>query len=442
MKLSLLVYAITIFLSVITAILTILGGKTNIGIVVVLFMGLLLIAITFRVGVEKASKYILYIIVVTIPFPYIMRIAGRDALSITTLLIFLAFFVIQLDRLLINKRPVKIRFENILLQLLLFSFTISLLLNHSIFFEQSLRVYTTDCSGILLFFIIIESIKKKSDVILIIKILLFMLFLQAVISLVQVKLPGSSNYLALFGRGSSVVAAELRGGHLRATGTIWDYELLAEWFLIGAILSLALIYETRKLFFSITMFSSIAGIVFTKTRSDVFLLSFAFILIFILIKVFKKDYNHISLKIIILLILGMGIFSFLFKGQVGGVLQRLEIFAESEDLISVDAMNRGSAWSTALEFVKRPKIFGNGLYRVQSLDSYTGPSGGFHSLYFNLLYQIGIFGLITYIMFWVVLLKKALNALIKIPKNENWYILFFLTIAFVIMLMDQVKIDY
>ncbi len=435
-------FVVIIFLAIITAVLTIIGGKTNIGIIIVLFMVLSFIVISLRVGTKKANKYLLYCIVTTIPFPYIVQFNGRDALSVTTVLIFLAFIIIVFNRLLISNWPIKIELENILPILLLFGLTLSLLLNRSVFFEQSLRSYVANCSGILLFFVILESIKEKSDVMLIIKIFLFTIFLQAVISVTQVEFPGISNYLDIFARRDGSVAASLKGGYLRARGTVWDYELLAEWFLVGAILSIALIYETGKFLFSITMFSCIAGIVFTKTRSDMFLLLFVFILLFILIKIFKKDYNLISAKIIISLILGIGIFSLLFRGQVAEMFQRLALYAQSEDLTSADSINRGKAWGLALDFVKHPRIFGNGLYRVASLDSYDGPKGGFHSLYFTLLYQIGIFGLISHIIFWYVLLKKALNVLVKMPKNDNWYIIFFLTITLLITLIDQVKIDY
>ncbi|MBI2471500.1 MAG: O-antigen ligase family protein [Planctomycetes bacterium] len=430
---------IAIFLSFLTGLLILSGSKTAFALIIFLFLVLLSIIGFTKIGIKKTNNYVLYIIIATIPFPYIIQFRAQDALSVTTLTIYFFFLILIFYRLTLKKLFFEIKSETILPILLFFNLTISLLLN-PYFLEQSIRYYVAYCSGILLYFMILAVIKKDSEVLLIIKIVLLVLVLQSVIAFFQLKTPAIANYFNLFARRETIAGASIREGFLRATGTVGDYELLAEWFLVGAVLSMCLIYKTKKYGFYASLLCSVAGIVFTNTRSALLLLVFMIIIIFIFLNLLKNNYKELSIKIL-LLIFGFGLVAFMFTSLTHGIFQRMETFLHSSDITSPEAINRAQVWKTALDLLKNPKIFGNGLYDITS-QYISINAGGFHSLYLTILYKIGIFGLVIYAIFWLTILIKAWCNLYHVRESENWFTIFFLTISVTAILIDESKIEY
>lgn len=438
--LSLWYFPLVISLGIIFTFLILWGSKTALGIIATILLFLFFTSLIFKIGFEKINKYVLYIIIFTIPFPYLVQFLGKDALTVTTLMIYFLFMTMVLNHLFERKGAIlEPRFAFILPILIFISLTISLILN-PIFIGQSIRYYVANVSGILLYFIILASIKRRLDVILIIKVVLFTLILQSGIAFLQWKFPVVAKYLIPFGTRVAIPQASIVEGLPRVTGTVLDYELLAGWFLIGSILSISLIYELRRSIYIFPLFCCIAGIIFTATRSDLLLLAFGLGVIFILLVLFKKDYRKTSIKIILYLVLGNIILFALFPQQIGNFIQRLEIYFHHSRLLTPEAINRKEVWERALHiFLKKPTIFGKGLYNVGSLYYW---AGSFHSLYLTILYKIGIFGLVIYILFWLKMLQKAWYTLVNEKKCRNWYIVFFLFIAVILMLIDGIKVEY
>ena len=411
------------------------------GIIVTLILLFFYSGMISRIGVEKASKYTLLFTIFTIPFPYLINFMQKDALTITTILIFFLLTFITIDSS-VRKKIVHIpKFAFVLPILIFFSFTISLVSN-PYFVGQSIRYYTESVSGILLYFVLLFLIKTRSDAILVVKILLLALILQSGIAFLQLAFPEADKYFISFGtrtlNPSAIVDVE---GFTRATGTIWDYELLAQWFLIGSILSIALIYIEKTFKYSFQLFCCIVGILATKTRSDMVLLVIALMLIYALLIVFRKGYKSNLVKIaLIISFIGMLII-LIFPKQVNEIGKRLETYFNSESLISSKSINRKQVWEAArFAFIRKPTLFGRGFYRIISI----GHSGiySFHSLYLTLLYKIGVFGLLAYALFWLGMLRSSWDALVNKRKHDSWYLLFFLFICVILMLLDGIKIEY
>ncbi len=433
-------FILAVIIAIISGLLILEGSKSSIGMLIFIFLSLIYTSAALSLGFKKTNKFIAYIIIATVAFPYLIQFKGKDAFTITTLLIYFIFIVLALSLLIAKKKIALENFRSAYFMpfLILIGFTFSFIFN-PYFIAQSTRYYAANVSGILLYFIIITMFKKHNDIILSIKIILLILILQCGISYLQLQFPAAANYLIPFGTRIDTPRVSIVEGMLRATGTIWDYELLAEWFLIGAVLSIYLIFERKNYLYILGLFINLGGILFTKTRSDIFLFSFAFIIMFILINLFKKDFKGATIKIFLLAALGIILLVFIFPRQVDEFIRRLNLYFYSHSLISPEALNRREVWNRAGVLLKNPTIFGKGLYNVESLSI---SAGSFHSLYLTLLYKIGIFGISAHIIFWLTMLSKAWYILTHRKNSRNWYVIFFLFIAVILMLADGIKIEY
>jgi O-antigen ligase len=427
-------------IAVIMGLLILNGSRTAFGLVSLIFVALLLGGLIFKAGLKKIDKYILYFIVASIPFPYLLQFSGRDALTVTTIIIYFLFMIIILRHPFERKGlTLKPKFAFILPALIFVCLTVSFVLN-PYFIGQSLRYYIANISGILLYFVILSAIKDGSDVVTIIKIILFTLVLESGIVLLVYKFPAVEKYLEIFNPRVPTVEFSAREEIIRSIGTVWDYELLAEWFLVGSILSIGLFYNFKKHVYIFSLFCCLAGIIFTVTRSAFFLLIAGLALILTLVNILKKDSKWSTVKIILLLFLSCIILFFVFPEQIGGLARRLEIYFRHSNLFSPEAIDRRETWKGAFRnFLKEPTLFGKGLYNV---DSFYYSAESFHSLYFTMLYKIGILGLVIHSVFWLRMLYESWRVLIAKNKHGNWYIVFFLFISVILILIDGIKIEY
>lgn len=416
------------------------GSKTAFGIIGLIFLSLLVGAVIFKAGLKKIDKYILYFIVASIPFPYLLQFLGRDALTVTTIMIYFLSMVMILRYLSgMEGMALKPRFAFILPVLIFVSLTVSLVLN-PYFMGQSIKYYIANISGILLYFIVLFAIKDDSDLAMVIKIILFALVLESGIVLLVYKFPGVEKYLEIFNPRVPIVEFSAREEINRSIGTVWDYELLAEWFLVGSMLSIGLFYNFKKYIYVFSLFCCLAGIIFTVTRSAFFLLILGLALIFTLVNILRRDSGWGTVKIVLLLFLSCIILFWVFPEQIGGLIKRLEIYFHHSNLLSPEAINRREIWKDAFRnFLREPTIFGKGVYNVNSL-YYS--AGSFHSLYLTILYKIGILGLFIYSVFWLKMLHESWRILTAKKKHGNWYMMFFLFISVILILIDGVKIEY
>jgi len=428
------------------------GSKTAMGIIILIFLILILGNLLYKIGIEKIDRYIFYLIVFSIPFPCLLQFLGRDALTVTTIMIYLLFAITILRHLFEKKNLIlgykELKFSFILPVLIFGSFTMSLILNRY-FIGQSIRYYVANISGILLYFIVLDTIKKDSDLIMVIKIILFVLVLEACIVYLEYKFAVTTKFLEFFYptvKVSMTEAYTIGGFHRqvglhRCGGTVWDYELLADWFMVGSILSMGLFYNLKKNIYIFYLFCCLAGIILTLTRSVFILLIFGLMMVIVLINTIKKDSKKITAKIVLMFFLSCIIlFGFLSKGHIKTFIERFETYFQQSDLLSSEAIDRKQVWDKAFHaFLREPTIFGKGLYNVEMLD-YT--AGSFHSLHLTLLYKIGILGLAIHFVFWLKMLNTSWHILIAKNNYGNWYTLFFLFISVVLIIIDGVKIEY
>jgi len=250
-----------------------------------------------------------------------------------------------------------------------------------------------------------------------------------------------ANIFNIFGNRSLVTEAYISyGGYIRAIGTVWNYELLSEWFLIGVLLSIALIYDSGRLKFIIPLFFCLAGLVFTNTRSGILLMPIFMMMAFILVNGFGKDYSRLTFKIVFMVCLGGLLLSLVFSEQIMGLAQRLSTYFSSRNLVTSRAIGREKVWEYSIHaFLSKLTIFGNGLFKADNI--YTRATS-FHSLYLTIIYRFGICGMLLHILFWGKLLIESFRTLFTERDRCNWYLLLFFFNIIILMLVDGVKIEY
>lgn len=396
-----------------------------------------LIAI-FRIDLERANFYFLGFIIFTIPAPFLIKAMGGNAVTATTALILLLLapvgFMLAMENWTYSGPAVLLALPLLITFNILLSFAL-----HPFPLGSSIRFLVANLSGPLLYFLILAVAREESRVISLTEFILAGLLVQTGVTFIQTKFTALGVRLTTIFQGGISSESYARGQIVRPGGLSGGYELMAEMFLAGALLSMGLIYQKRNFLGGIGLFGCLAGIMFTKTRSALLLLLASVVFVAALLKVLKMDRDRLSLKIALAMVLGGALFYGLFPGQVASFVGRLESYFGSDQLLSARALNREEVWGTARDFLSRPSIFGNGLFTVSSL--YTRVTN-FHSLYFSLLYKLGIVGLALHVAFWLYLLKNAFLLLLKRKRVESWYAGFFLFSALLFILLDEIKIEY
>lgn len=426
------------FISILTAMAVLTSFK--------LLLGLLIFAIMLAVLVPIYNKrpdrpLLLHLTILSIPFPIVIQFFGKDALSFTIIFIFMLFIYAIFSGALNVSRIKLLSPEMIIPVLLILDFTLSLALNMK-FPGQSIRYYIANISGIFLYYSIIFLVSRKSEIITLFKIIVFALFCQVIISVLQLAAPKFAAVLMMpFGTRVGLSYGSLVEGSFRCTGFILDYELLALWFVIGIIISLALAYAMKKNHYLLYVAFLAAGIVLTKTRSALFLLAAAIIIMEFTLNAFRKNRNHYSEKAALLLLISSIAAVILMPKQITILMHRISEYLFSFDLLSPYSINRGEVWEMARgSFLRNLTFFGKGLYNVET--DYYVQASSFHSLYLTLLYKTGIVGLGLHVLFWLYLIKASLTKLSRFKNDLNWYLTYFLSLSLVIMLADGLKVEY
>jgi hypothetical protein len=394
-----------------------------------------------RSTIKSRTVRILYFIIATIPFPYFITYAGRDALTFTTLLILVLSLFLPFGMSFKQESTFNAKAEYILPVLIAISTTLSFLLNPGDW-GQNLRYYIANVSGIILYFLVIRIINEFSQVKLIVNVLLIVLILQVVLGGFQIFLPSAAEWLVTpFATRTELSLASVTAENvMRATGSIFDYELLAEWFLLGVFLSVMLLCRSEATAYLLAAVFLSMGIVFTKTRSCIVLLIAGIIFVTLALKFLKKDSGRNSYLMLLIIPLGL-VFSFVaFEGQTEDFVDRFFLggAASLGSVVDVAAARR-EGWEYGLSYLENLTFFGNGLDRLVSIFS---TEFSFHSLYLSLLYRFGVFGFGAHLFFWVFVLGESFKGILMYRDSADWVYLFFLSFCLFLMLVDNVKIEY
>ena len=402
--------------------------------------------LNLKLNFNLLSEYLLYIFVFFLPWQtrYIYRYMtlggnvyeyGKLSFYLSEIIFFLLIFAFTLS----NKK------NNKLTKLFFVSFLFLVLASINYFFALNLELYfygLFKLSECIIFFFILQKI--NFDKLKLIYVFVFSIFVNCVLAIFQFanqyifpsKYLGVSEQLPYMG-GVSVVS-NVSGRFLRAYGAFPHPNIFAGFLAIAILLMVFIYFKKYKdlsifkktiFWFVLSVFSYCLCITFSRSAILALVVSFFVIIIFSLYTKNLKKIYPVILITVLMLISNFFIFRDLFYTRLG-----------SQDRLEVKSYNERSVlMNQSLQLVKDNYIGGIGLnnyvYAVNDIDNSMNvwDYQPVHNVYILILCELGVFGLIVYILIFVLKILEH----IKSKSFENYIFLSILILILVINLFDH-----
>ncbi len=412
----------------------------------------LLVFITSIIGLACffiPLKTLLYVVVFSIPFPIYITFQGKDAATITTIVIVI-LFLFWLSKLVVTRRSLWVARDKIFLPILFLAliYIVSFTKVPSSLAGPAIRRLVQNLSSLMLFSLLVYHIRDSKTLLNLIHILSTFVFLQALVAIFQVFAADRLSFLQIFAPRTRIVGAwemKILGEYaFRARGTIGDYELLAEWFALTIPFQLFVIgyYRKYRLPYIIFLLFSTIGLLLTLTRGAVICLGIGVVFFYILLMRSQWSNRLRVVKLLMLSLFSLGAIWFIFPRFISFFAYRYSMIKMRGLSIALffDAIGRGALWRRHLPFIKDLTIFGHGTYPLVYLG--LRGIGSMHSLYLTLLYQIGIAGLFVFLWFIVILFKRLMSTLRFVEDECKYGLIAVCNSVLLIFLIDEIKIEF
>jgi hypothetical protein len=294
-----------------------------------------------------------------------------------------------------------------------------------------------------LFQIILSLIKKEEEVIIIIKSLIVLAIIQSIIALFQIISPTIINkYISVFSYRDGSVSAMVVAGINRASGTISDYEILAEWLAAISPLCLAMLFisDNKKVLFFISFLIVTFGIVSTVTRGGL-IAEFLGIMAFILgssnkpLLIVKRLFIVLFFLIIAFILLNKfysnQLVAFLFRLSETNINSNLLRSSGSFFQKFARLLNR-EIWLRQPTIVSEFTLIGKGFYEVKSI----------HSLIYTIYFQNGIIGLTLWFFLFLRVGYYLLKSRINSTNTQSISILGALIGGYIATIVSEIKVEF
>jgi hypothetical protein len=371
--------------------------------------------------------------------PLYLRVGGRDSGVLTTFLI-LGMYAVALAQ----GRLARIRAPGYAVIGIVGVYAFHVFVDFgSVYFETGLRFVIGLAAAAMLGHMIVSFVKTGSHVRMVLGCFAVALSIQAVLAILSAIGVGSlPTYLSAFAPRGGVVGQEVAGGLVRATGTIGNYELLAEWLAAGfaAFLVMAMASQRHRGFWLLACGLCAGGTVATLTRGGVVAAVVAAAVVLLAGGLFVP---HMSVRLslvgaplAIALMIG---FVFLFPALTSEMAGR---FAESQAASSrgwTAAINR-DFWSSLPEGALSPTMAGHGVDR--EVRAGTTALGALHSLWLSAWVQAGVLGVLLIGFLVVVAYMRLLSSLpVLTARPEEAPLVVALLGALVAVTISEFKVE-
>lgn len=363
---------------------------------------LVLFAVSYRSDRVRGIQ----LFVLMLAFPIYVQVGGRDATVVSAVAVLVAYASDFASGNLARNRRLSIP-----VLLLCMAFVIGTVrLATTSLAGPSIRVTVGVVTAAMLGHLVASHTRTRRDVVRLVEAVVVVLIIEAVLAIVQ-RVSGASlsTFTGWFASRSQTVGAFTdTAGNVRSTGTIGDYELLAEWFATGILLGLGLVSLGRGhrfLGFAGVVLCS-AGITATLTRGGLYAAGLG-ILVFLVLAVrlgvvgLIKTMGQIGFATLLIAVLAATAGASL-ASQFAA--RAFALPSETATLEGISLLINRGLWFKLPREVFTPTLFGHGPYRP---DLVLGPTfSSFHSLWITLWYQIGIFG--SAIVLWLCIQLASL----------------------------------
>jgi hypothetical protein len=409
-------------------------------ILILMGTGLMAVAILMRLRLDA----LLIAIVFLLPFPIFISTGGRDWGTLSTLSIYLlatlwvaSHFFQRTQRL--SGETQTLGAVKGPITLLLVAYLLSMINTPGDLLLPALRGLSSVGSSVLLFAMIATGIREERTLLYFVHFLSVSGLIQGAIALWVAFSPDHTGWLQIFAPRDYEIAATttLEGSRVRTT--INDYELLAEYFVLLMPLQVYMVMTgptlRSRILHGAAGMLGIVGLLLTGTRGAVVALALGLVLFLAIFRPYRVGWRPLAVVATVGLF-----FYFVSDFIVTNVAFVAPLFDRLLNTQLVDWVpeTRVFVWQQILERIPEQLWIGHGPYRVE-LVGLLDP----HSLYLNYLYAVGLAGLIAFVWFIFLVLKRAFQVLrVRAEESICWGLTVAASISVVIFLIDEIKITY
>jgi hypothetical protein len=388
-------------------------------------------------------QHVIYLIIITIPFPIYFQFSGNDAATLTTLLILLSFFVCLADRK--NKLFIGNNYVNIWLLIITLLAAASSLAVPFELAGPSARYFLVFMSCIFIFLMIVNAPiysknKKYEFSETLIDIVIISFFILSLIGIVIFMNPNLGNLFKIFlTRDKELYAPLMDLDVTRLNTLISGPEPTGEMLAMLSPLVLYKYFKKGKIKYLVAFIIFVIAEILTSTRST--------IVLFILGSIAAGALHVPKKRVKQLLLFAIGLTATLFfilnssESVFEGPLKRFSITSKS--LIKGEGvpliMNRKIAWDNAMKSMESINIVGHGLFPPVY---YQGIKMNFHCLYLTLIYQMGWLGggLFIILLLWIY---KRLFYVKRISRTKEIRLFAYCCwISMSIFIINEIKYEF
>lgn len=373
----------------------------------------------------------LFFVCFTIAFPIHIRIMDHDAFTITTVLIIL-FFSLEVFK-------GNIEFNKVGKAVFFFIFifflanTLSLLQLRGSELFINMRPYMGFLSALMLFYLVVNIIKTTHEFNGLLVIIYVFLITQLVISLLVIS-KYDMRFLAIFATRQNEFWITTH----RAAGLIHDYELLAEWYAVFIPFALWLLFtKGQKWLHALGVILLLIGIVVTATRGAFLSLAVGVLvfLFFIPGKTIRQraKYFFATLSVIIASWFIIGLVAKDFRERFVDRFDAAVVSYQRGSSLT-EVMNRKEIWDSYIDKHLAFALIGTG--------QRDATMGNLHSLYFTLLYQTGLLGLLSFVGLLIAIIIQLIHRFTHSRDLQQKLIIALSLSALIIFIIDEIKIEY
>ena len=294
-------------------------------------------------------------------------------------------------------------------------------------------------SNILIFYLIVSSVKTEKELYTLVYIMGFSSILVFLYCYLQMFALGSHINVLGFEELRLREASHQLYGLNRVRGPFANAEIMCEYAVIQSLIQIFMFFHEKKTlkeyFWMTLLILNITVLIATSTRAGIIcetigLIYFAFI--------FRKRFHlrkFLMVVPLIILIFYLGSIFLHTYTRSGYLFERL---GSTEIKAGSVIKNRGN-WFLVFPYLKEHLFIGHG-------PRYDTPSNNLnypHSLYIFLVYTMGLFGLISFLWLFLELFKYSWKGL-KLPNSNLflWGMVAIFQIILVIFLIDEIKIEF
>ncbi len=400
------------------------------------------------------NKQRLALLIISIGFPITLQVSGKDAITTSTILIFVYIsWLFLMSGTKVFKGISRDAVALISFALVMIAFINTVFVVEALYKASALRSSISFLSAVFLYVIVtnyrsitLQSITHDQKTTLVIDLLIGAVVIQLMIGIAVMLLPDIQDYLSVFfRREQDSLALRIGEGYKisRIATVIFGAEQIGEVVAISYPIVLCKYLFSigrKKLLYAVYLLTLLIGLVLSGTRSGIVLVLSITILFYFMrvpVKISKEKWILVGVG------LGVLVLSLLLIPQVyATIIERMMYALDKANTGSeyIEVMNRTLAWDEAMRVTSdKLNILGNGPLQAVRMNL---ASINFHNLYFTIVFQYGLLGALLFVILILIVLSGLINTYQNTTSYDNKMLAFAAILSFLSFLVNEVKFEF